>query len=99
MAEPLASLGYAYALSGEKEKAQTLIRTLEDESRQQYIAPYFLAMVYTGLGDKDHAFAWLEKACDERSWYATGLRLDPKFGPMHSDPRFRDLLRRVGLPP
>jgi eukaryotic-like serine/threonine-protein kinase len=99
MAEPVASLGYAYALSGEKGKAQTLIRTLEDESRQQYIAPYFLAMVYTGLGDKDHAFAWLEKACDERSWYATGLRLDPKFDSMRSDPRFRDLLRRVGLPP
>lgn len=98
MAEPLASLGYAYGVSGEKEKAQAVIRTLEDESREQFISPFFFAVVYAGMGDKDHAFAWLEKAYEERSWYLLSLKLDPKFDSMRADPRFQEILRRVGLP-
>jgi serine/threonine-protein kinase len=98
MAEPLASLGYAYGVSGEKAKAQAVIRTLADESRQQFISPFFFALVNAGLGDKDRAFAWLEKAYQERSWYLASLKCDPKFDSLRADPRFQELLRRVGLP-
>ena len=97
MAEPLASLGYAYAVSGDQQSAQKAIRTLEDESRQQHISPYFFAMIHLGLGDKDRAFEWLEKSYQERSWYLAGLKLDPMFDRLRFDPRFQDLLRRVGL--
>jgi len=98
IAEPLASLGYAYGVSGEKEKAQAVVRTLEEESRQQFISPFFFALVYAGLGDKDRTFAWLEKAYQERSWYLLSLKSDPKFDSLRADPRFQELLRRVGLP-
>ena len=54
-------------------------------------------MIYTGLGDKDQAFKWLNKAYDDRSAWLTGLKLEPMLDSLRSDPRFEDLLLRVGL--
>ncbi|HEV2223247.1 MAG TPA: protein kinase [Candidatus Acidoferrales bacterium] len=96
--EPLSSLGYAYGVTGDKQDALKIIHTLEDESKQQYISPYLVALVYVGMNDRDHAFQWLEKAYQVRSWYLAALNVDPKFDRVRSDPRFRDLLSRVHFP-
>ena len=58
-----------------------------------------MATLYAGLGDKDRAFASLEKTYEGRSWYMTHLKLDPELDPLRSDPRFVDLLKRMGLKP
>ena len=61
------------------------------------MAPVNLALVYAGLGDKDLAFAWLEKACDDHSQWLSEIRVDPAFDPLRSDTRFVDLLRRMNI--
>ena len=63
------------------------------------MTPAAVAHVYIGLGDKDQAFAWLEKAYADHSWYMASLKVDPELGALRSDPRFTDLVRRIGLPP
>ncbi len=94
----LASLGHAYALSGERDKANQILVELREMSKYRYISPYLFAVVYLGLGDKDQTFAWLEKAFQDRSFFLIWLKVEPLFDPLRDDPRFADLLRRVGLP-
>lgn len=98
IAEPLVGLGRAYAVSGRKDEAQKVLAELNDRSKHPYVSSYLMAEFYAGLGDKEKAFASLEKAYTDRSWYLTHLRLDPELEPLRSDPRFADLIRRVGLP-
>jgi hypothetical protein len=62
------------------------------------VPPLFIELIYAGLDDKDQAFAWLEKAYSERSAWISWLKVDPKFDSLRSDPRFADLMRRVGFP-
>lgn len=96
----LASIGHAYAVSGQRAEAQKVIAELQESASRKYVSPYDLATIYAGLGEKEQAFAWLEKAYEDRSgWLALWLKVDPKFDVLHSDPRFHDLLRRVGLAP
>lgn len=94
----LAALGHAYALEGERGKALKLLDELREMSRQGHVSPYSFAVIYVGLGDKDQAFAWLEKAYQDRSSVLLWLNVEPLFAPLRDDPRFQDLLRRVGLP-
>jgi len=96
--DPLALLGYAYAISGRKNEARKKIDELKERSKRQYVTPFFIAMVYAGLGEKDQAFAWLEKAYEDRSMLLVYLKADPEFDSLSSDPRYADLLRRVNLP-
>ena len=91
------SLAHAYALSGQRGKAQQLLADLEKRFADSYVSPYNYALIYTGLGNKDEALVWLEKAYKERSASMTYLRADPQFDPLRADPRFQDLMRRVGL--
>jgi eukaryotic-like serine/threonine-protein kinase len=98
IAEPLIGLGHVYAVSGKKEEARKVLDELNDRSKYPYVSSYLVATIYTGLGDKDQAFASLERAYEDRSWYMTHLKLDPELDSLHSDPRFADLVRRVGLP-
>jgi tetratricopeptide (TPR) repeat protein len=94
----LASLGHVYAVSGRRGEAQALIEELTEISKRHYVSPYDVATIYAGLGDNDQAFAWLEKADEDRSgWLGLWLKVDPKFDNLRPDPRFRDLLRRIGL--
>jgi len=64
-----------------------------------YVSPYGIAVIYAGLGDKEQAFAWLERAFKERSYFmAVYLTTDARLDVLHADPRFADLRKRVGLP-
>ncbi len=95
----LAALGHAYALSGKKAEAEKVLEQLKQLSKRRYVASYEIAVVCAGLGQTDQTFAWLEKAYDTRdSSWLLDLNWDPRFEPLHSDPRFKDLLRRLGLP-
>jgi Flp pilus assembly protein TadD len=94
-----AGLGCAYAASGKREEAIHILNELEERSKRRYVPPYDVALVYVALGQKDNAFTWLEKAFEERSDFKAELRVGPILDPLRSDPRFKDLLRRVNFPP
>jgi len=94
-----ANLGYAYAMSGKHSQAKRVLAQLLTLYKQHQASSYFIAVVYAGLHDMNQTFAWLEKAYHERSRsLATGLNVNPVWDSFRSDPRFADLLRRVGLP-
>ena len=76
-----------------------MLEKLRALSKQKHVSSYCFAVVYVGLGEKDQAFTWLEKANEERANLLTYLKVDSTWDPLRSDPRFADLLRRVGLPP
>jgi TolB-like protein len=92
-----AELGLAYAVSGKTEQTQKMAKTFAAVARQRYIPPTYFGMIYGGLGDKDQAFAWLEKAFAERADGLTWLNVEPMVDPLRDDPRFHDLIRRIGL--
>ena len=96
VAENSAMLAHAYALSGKNGEAERILQQLR--SSATYVPPYNIAIVYAGLGDKDQAFASLERAYADRSFYMTWLKCDPQLDSLRSDPRFADLIRRVGFP-
>src|SRR5262249_35268547 len=98
IADPLLCLGYAYAMSGRKDEARKLIDELKERLRRSYVCPYFIAMIYAGLGEKDQAFAWLGKAYEDRTLLMVFLNVDPEFDSLRSDPRFAELLQRVNFP-
>ncbi len=91
-------LGWLYAVSGRRGDALRVAKEFEDLSARSYVDFYFIAMTYAGLGDKDQAFRWLEKGYEEHSNQMVWLAVDPWWYQMHSDPRYKDLLRRIGLP-
>jgi len=93
-----AALGELYALSGKKAEARRIARELQENSKKEYVAPYWLATIYVALGDKKTAFQLLDKAFAERSNWILDLKIDPRFAALRSDTQFQDLLRRVGLP-
>jgi TolB-like protein/DNA-binding winged helix-turn-helix (wHTH) protein/Tfp pilus assembly protein PilF len=91
------SLGEAYAMSGRRAEAKKLLGELIELSKQRYVTPAAFVPIYVGLGDNDQAFHWLEKAYQERSTLLAHIKVYPFLDPLRSDPRFEDLLRRVGL--
>ena len=98
-AEPYATIGYVYARMGRRGDAQKVLADLKERSKHEYVAPSHIAKIYIALGDRDQAFAWLEKGYQQRDSWLTFLKGDPMYDPIRSDPRFQDLLRRIGLPP
>jgi TolB-like protein/DNA-binding winged helix-turn-helix (wHTH) protein/Tfp pilus assembly protein PilF len=90
-------LGYMYAVNGRRDEALAVAARLEKLSRERYINPQSIAVVYVGLGDKDRAMVWLEKSYEERSFEMLGFSGEP-FDALRADPRFQDLLRRMRLP-
>ena len=93
----LALLGHLYAVSGQKVAAQGIISQLQQISTERYVPSLYVALIYTGLGDKDQAFAWLDKAFAERCEYLVYLPTEPTADPLRNDPRFPALLERLGL--
>jgi TolB-like protein/Tfp pilus assembly protein PilF/tRNA A-37 threonylcarbamoyl transferase component Bud32 len=90
-------LGRTYALAGRKEEARKVAAELEREPAG--LNPWGLAEIYTALGEKDAAFRWLEACFRSRSGFLPWIRIEVPFKPLHSDPRFQDLVRRMNLPP
>jgi len=95
----LSSLGHTYALAGESDKANKVLDELREMSKRRYISPYLFAVIYVGLGDNKQAFAWLDKAYQDRTFFLIWLKVEPRFDSLRDDPRFQDLLRRIGLEP
>jgi TolB-like protein/Flp pilus assembly protein TadD len=91
-------LGNAYARAGQTDAARKTIARLEEHVRKDGVGEYEIAFVYAGLGKKNEAFTWLEKSYKAHSEGLTNLKIDPCLDPLRSDPRFNDLMRRVGLP-
>jgi len=94
----VASIGNALARSGDRDGAIRILKELAIRSREKRVPPMCFALVHIGLGDKDKAMAWLEKAYKERTDFLLVLKVDTLFDPLRSDPRFADLLRRIHLP-
>ncbi len=93
------SLGYVYAQSGKTDEARRLLAELRDLATHRYVSSYSFALVYLGLGDNDHAIQWLERNYEERDGHLVYLKVEPRLDPLREDPRFGDLMRRVGFEP
>jgi DNA-binding winged helix-turn-helix (wHTH) protein/TolB-like protein/tetratricopeptide (TPR) repeat protein len=90
-------LGYAQALSGNTATALKLVSELNQLSRRQYVPAFSVALVYVGLGDRDRALEWLARSYQDRSTHMVYAKVDPLLDPLRADPRFTELLRKMGL--
>ena len=93
--EMLPQLGYAYAKLGRRKEAEDLVQTWLGKKR--YVSSYWVAVVYTALGEKDKAFDQLEKAYKAHDWFMVRVKTDPFLDPLRDDQRLADLIKRVGL--
>ncbi|MFY9608030.1 MAG: alpha/beta fold hydrolase [Blastocatellia bacterium] len=93
----LASLGHTYALSGKTGAALEVLAQLAHLSKQTYVSPYDIAIIHAGLGDLDEAFSWLDRAYREGVEWMIFTYVDPRLDPLRSDPRFTDLITRLGF--
>ena len=93
----LSILAYIYGRSGQPARARHALAELQALNRRQPMDPAVISWAYLGLGDNDQALAWLEKAYAQHSNAMVTLKVEPRYDPLRSDPRFHDLMRRVGL--
>jgi len=91
------ALGFAYARAGQTSEARRVLAELHERSNHRYVPAFDLALIYTGLGEKDKALDFLQKASAERDWRMTGVNVDPLFESLRSHPRFQTLLRSMSL--
>jgi len=94
----LAALGHAYALAGNRQEAEGVLQTLADRAEKSYVSPFDLALIHAALGEKDKAFVLLDKAVAERSTFLVYSKSEPRLDPLRSDPRFKQMLKQIGLP-
>jgi tetratricopeptide (TPR) repeat protein len=94
----VADLAHAYAVFGKKQEALQLLAELKEMAKKRFVPSWAFAIVNAGLGDKDRAFELLDKAYDERPSDVMGIKVDPRMEPLRSDPRYKELLLRMGLP-
>ena len=92
-----AQLAYAYAVTGGRASAERIVRDLVASSRSRYVPPFHMAMAYSGLGQVDEAFRWLDRAYAERASFIGGVKYTRAFAPLHGDPRWGRLLAKMGL--
>jgi tetratricopeptide (TPR) repeat protein len=95
--EYLSQLAHAYAVSGNRNKALKIIEELNRRSKESYVSEFRIALIYTGLGEKDKVFECLEKAHKERNADLVELRVEPRFDSLRSDSRFKALLKKMGF--
>jgi len=89
--------GYALAKLGKRDEARAIAEKLKSLSKERFIPPYHIAMVYNGLGERDEVFTWLERALEQHDPKLTFLKVDPKWNNLRDDPRFQNVMRRVGF--
>jgi len=94
----LASLAHSYGKAGRPEEATQILGDLTELAKQKYVAPHFFAGIYIGLGENDRALDYLEKSYEDHSHWLIYLHFDPTMDDLRNEPRFQDLLKRVGLP-
>ncbi len=92
-----AALGRAYAKSQKTHEANEILNELNELAKQQYASAYEIATIYIALGNNEQAFQMLEKAYAEHSFHLVNLNVSPQFKSVRSDPRFPDLVQRLGL--
>jgi TolB-like protein/DNA-binding winged helix-turn-helix (wHTH) protein/Flp pilus assembly protein TadD len=95
----LSGLGYTYGICDKRAEAVRILGELKGLSKHKYVSPYYIAKVYVGLGEKDLAFDWLQKAVADHSIPLPGLKTAEELASLRFDPRYAELLRRIGLPP
>jgi Tfp pilus assembly protein PilF len=93
------ALGHAYAVAGDRARAQSILKELKESAKYQYVSAVGIAAIHAGLGEKGEALDWLEKGRDDRSAGMVYLKLDTRFDNLRQEPRFLALLRHIGLPP
>lgn len=94
----VAARGHLLGIVGRRKEAEAVLSKLDSMSKRQYVTAYGVALVYESLAQKDSAFAWLDRGVRERTHWLVWLNRDPRWQPLRSDPRFKSLVRRVGLP-
>ncbi len=94
-----AAFGYTYGRMGRAREARQQLTALREEAKQTFVPAYYVALLYTGLGEKDEAFRWLDRAYEERSGFLMEIHADPMFDLLRGDPRFRALTTRLGSQP
>ena len=90
------SLGHVYAIAGKTARARNILTALTAEADRRYVPSYWFALLYAGLGDRNRALRYLERAYEERSTVLAYLLIDPRFAALRDDPRFVALARRLG---
>jgi hypothetical protein len=97
----LGYLGYAYGMAGQGDKALELLATLQERAKRQYVAPYAFAPLHVGLGDHDKALdaLWQDYEAEQSTFFLLWLKVFPVFDPLHSYPRFIELVHKIGVEP
>ncbi|MGA2263375.1 MAG: protein kinase [Acidobacteriota bacterium] len=90
-----AALAHALALSGKRDQALEILEEFRSQSRTRFVAPHAMALIHIGLGDREQALQWLERAYEERSDFVIEANVDPVLDPLRNDPRFRELMQRL----
>ena len=93
----IAGLGHAYAAAGKRREAHEMLNELRQLSKRRYVTPYLVASVYAGLAEREQTLFWLEKALEEHNDSLVSLKVDAEFASLRTDPRFQEILRRIGL--
>ncbi len=96
--QPMAFEGYALARSGRRAEAEAVLDELLKLSTTRYVTAYHIALVYNGLNKRDETLAWLERAYEQRNPRMVFLNVEPKWNNLRDEPRFQELLRKVGFP-
>jgi len=94
----LAARGYVLATSGDEAGARAILRELTQLRQKRYVSPFEIALFHAALGERSQALDWLDLAFKQRSNALADLKVDPRLDPLRSEPRFQNLVRRVGLP-
>jgi serine/threonine-protein kinase len=94
----LGFLGYAHAMAGRRDQAERLRNILKDIAKRKYVSPYGIIIICVALGQIDEAMELFEQLYVERNEWLVWLRVSPKLKPLHGEPRFQELLRRIGFP-
>jgi TolB-like protein/DNA-binding winged helix-turn-helix (wHTH) protein/Tfp pilus assembly protein PilF len=91
----LAAIGHVQGVSGRRGDARQTLDELRRLGRERYVTPYGVALIHAGLGERQQAVAWLERALHDRAHWLVWLKLDPRFDPLRTDPGFAEILRRI----